>query len=197
MKNYVKEQLGSAGFSNKIPDFIVHYSRGEPFRSITAIPHEERSKVLAGLNDDNIWGLARYRDPVYLQSRLKVEEKLRKAFIEKGGQPVLTHPVYCFLGRHAAFEEHSKNRGFKIALDELPLNSVSFTLGDSMFGFDPELRLSQGEKYSSPLCGQVFKASELKDLIAGSRELHIEAQLWITIAESSWERLSRSSSHSI
>lgn len=103
----------------QIPDFIVHYSRGEPFRSITGAGSEGCGAILKTLTEDNAWGLARFSDPRYLAQRFQVEEMMRRRFIAIGGKPVLRNRIYCFLGRHAGFEAHERNLGYAISLHDI------------------------------------------------------------------------------
>ena len=168
----------------EIPDFIIHYSRSEPFRSISEVPQERLSAVLKELNETNAWGLGRFSDPEYLERRLAVERKIRSEFIAKGGRPVLEHPIYFFLGRDAQFEEHDRNKGYVIQLGDLPKVAVSFTYGDSMFSLDEDYRRLKGERYLGELCPHVYKFGELPNIFShadhrSSARLHVEAQLWI------------------
>lgn len=168
-----------------IPDFIIHYSRSEPFRSMSGVPHQRLPEVLKELNETNAWGISRFSDPEYLQRRMAVEERLRKEFISKGGKPTLSHPIYFFLGRNEQFEKQDRNKAYRIRLADLPANSVSFTYGDSMFSFDEDYRRLKGEGYVSDLCPHVYKLEELPSLFSHAdfrspAGLHIEAQVWVT-----------------
>lgn len=89
-----------------VPNFIVHYSRGEPFRSITSLSHHDLDSALKKMTEANAWGLARFSDPQYLSQRYQTEDILKNRFIKIGGKPVLENPIYFFLGRHQRFEEH-------------------------------------------------------------------------------------------
>lgn len=168
----------------EIPSFIIHYSRGEPFRSLSDVPQADLSRVLQELNETNAWGLARFSDPEYLQKRQVVEQRLRTKFIAKGGCPTLSHPLYFFLGRNTQFEQHERNKAYLIQLKDVPKGAVSFTYGDSMFSLSEDYRKLKGGEYLSELCPHVYTLEELpmlfshKDLRAPAR-LHIEAQLWI------------------
>lgn len=166
-----------------IPDFIVHYNRSEPFRSISEVSQGNLRAVLNQLDENNSWGLNRFADPAYLSQRLKVEQKVRSEFIVKGGVPELEFPIYFFLGNNVRFEEHKKNVGYKIKLGELPTNVVSFTYGDSMFSMCDNYRHKLDDEYQSRLCSQVYRLDELNDLFSAtngmSKSLHIECQLWI------------------
>lgn len=171
--------------ANHVPDFIVHYSRGEPFRSITSVDHADLSGVIEKLNETNAWSLARFSDQKYLSQRHDAEERMRSRFIEIGGQPVLKNPIYFFLGRHTRFEEHKKNVGYLIYLQDIDPRSISFTYGDSMFCFNVENRRQGGEKYLNPLCEELYTLETLPQLFAHQNfpkiePLRIEAHLWDT-----------------
>src|SRR6185437_3233209 len=99
-------------FDQSQPSFLVHYNRGEPFRSLTAVPNEKLTTILCALNETNSWGLNRFSDPDYLIRRKQVEAKIRQEFIMKGGNPILDNPIYFFLGRNNRFEEHPLNQGY-------------------------------------------------------------------------------------
>ncbi|MBX3033557.1 MAG: hypothetical protein KF865_06490 [Bdellovibrionaceae bacterium] len=177
--------MGDSAMGNHIPDFIVHYSRGEPFRSITSVCPTDLNQVIENLNESNAWGLARFSDRQYLSQRHDIEAKLRKRFIEIGGQPVLRNPIYFFPGRHTRFEEHERNSGYLIYLRDVDPRSISFTYGDSMFSFNEENRRLAGEKYLNPLCEELFSLESLPQLFTNRKfpkadPLHIEAHLWIT-----------------
>lgn len=167
-----------------IPDFITHYNRSLPFRSISQVSKENLGEVLSKLNEANAWGVGRFSDPEYLPRRLVVEQKLRCEFIAKGGSPVLQHPIYFFLGRNAEFETHERNRGYKVHLRSLPQGTVSFTYGDSMYSLNEDYRRLKGGGYLSELCRHVYCLEDLRGLFFHIEEhssvaLHIEAQLWI------------------
>lgn len=72
-----------------IPKFITHYSRGEPFLSITSLPENKIPQIIEKLNETNAWGLSRFSDSNYLSQRIETESKLRKAFVARGGEPEL------------------------------------------------------------------------------------------------------------
>lgn len=163
-------------------NFIVHYNRSEPFRSITAVPKENLSGVLQKLDENNSWGLNRFSDPVYLQKRHEVEQAMRAEFMKKGGKPELSHPSYFFLGRSPQFEAHKKNIAYKINLGDVTGDVLSFTYGDSMFSMCENYRRQLGDEYQSHLCAQVYRLHELDSLISEveklPKKLHIECQLW-------------------
>lgn len=171
-----------------IPDFITHYNRSEPFRSMSSVAPEKLPVVLSQLNETNAWGVARFSDPEYLKRRIIVEKKIRQEFIVKGGSPILVHPIYFFLGRSAQFEEYKNNKAYLIRLQDLPKNSISFTYGDSMFSYNEDYRLLKGKGYLSELCPQLYTYEELPQIFShtdyhSEMRLHIEAQLWMSLKD--------------
>lgn len=170
--------------SPTIPDFIVHYARGAPFLSVTSLEPDLRAKTLSQLSEQSAWGLNRFSDTEYLDRRLEVERHLRNQFIERGGKPVIEHPIYFFLGRHHQFEKHPLNRRYEIALVDVPRDSITFTYGDTMLSFFSDYRRLSGESYQNPLCNKIFLLDELGDLFSDSHypkddPLYIEGQLWL------------------
>lgn len=163
-------------------NFIVHYNRSEPFRSITAVSQKELPAVLSNLSEINTWGLSRFTDSAYLTKRYEVERKMYNGFIAKGGKPQLENPFYFFLGRNFQFEEYKSNIGYKIDLCDLPIGTVSFTYGDSMFSMCDNYRSKLENEYLSSLCSEVYSLDELDNLFSRSdklkSKLHIECQLW-------------------
>lgn len=171
-------------FTNTIPNQIVHYSRGEPFRSITSVGREQIQQVVSKLDDKRAWGLARFSDPKYISQRFETEKILRQRFIEIGGRPTLHNPIYFFLGRHPIFESHDSNIGYSIELKDIDPYSVSFTYGDSMFSLIEENRELASAKYSNPLCAEIFWLETLPLLFSHPSfpkfdPLHVEVQLWV------------------
>lgn len=168
-----------------IPNYLIHYNRAEPFLSLSATTAESRHQILHQLNENNAWGLARFKDPEYLPRRESIEQKMRADFIKKGGRPTLQNPIYSFLGRNLDFERDHRNIAYKIDLHSIPIETVSFTYGDSMFCFNEDYRHKKGQGYLSELCSQIYLHSELHQIFSNDdfkkeSRLHIEAQLWIT-----------------
>lgn len=169
---------------NTLSDFsyIVHYSRGTPFLSATEALNNK--SILDLMNENNTWGLNRFKDPDYLTKRNQVEVEIRNKFLEMNGQPKLKSPIYFFLGRNMKFEEHSSNIGYKINLTDVPVESITFTYGDSLIGFDSEYRRIKINEYKNENCGKLFLKNDLEKLLQElnlitTSKLHIEAQLWV------------------
>jgi hypothetical protein len=172
-------------------DFIVHYSRSEPFLSVTSLSAEIRSSVINGLNEVNAWGLSRFTYPEYLPQRFQAEERIRRDFLKKGGRPQLSHPIYFFLGRCPRFEEDPRNRAYAINLSDLDSNVMSFTYGDSMLSLNEDNRSRSGLGYLNPLCKEVYHLDELSEtiksidtgIISTGESVHLAVQLWAAPAK--------------
>lgn len=167
-----------------LPDFITHYNRAEPFRSLTSLNEVELAAALKEMNENNSWGLNRFSDPEYLPRRAIVENKIRHQFISIGGKSDLTHPIYFFLGRNENFEINKNNKAYTISLKDIPDSQISFTYGDSMFCFNEDYRKLKGGAYLSELCPKLYKIEDLEKIFShqdfkSSDCLHIEAQLWV------------------
>ncbi len=148
----------------KIPNRIVHYNRAEPFRTITSAAAGELEAAIKCLDVRNSWGLNRFSDTSYLEQRFEVEKLMRAKFIDIGGVPILSQPIYFFLGRNERFEEHPLNIGYTIDLVHLHKSSISFSYGDTMLSFNKENRRLASKKYNNPLCDRLFGLDELEDL---------------------------------
>jgi hypothetical protein len=166
-----------------VTQFLVHYSRGEPFRSLTSHPPQKWPSVIASLTEKNAWGLNRFSDSNYLKRRLEVEQILRNEFVAKGGEPDLINPIYAYLGRHTGWESHKLNVGYAVDLKNISATEVSFTYGDSLLAFNEEYRMQSGESYKNSLCRKVFTVKELNELLLSpeyprENPLRVEVQLW-------------------
>ncbi len=182
--------------NKNIPDFILHYSRDEPFRSITNVAPHQLEVVINGLNEKNTWGINRFSDLTYLMQRLEVEKIMHAQFIENGGKPELSNPVYFFLGSNIRFEEHPLNVAYAIKLSKLNKNQISFSYGDTMLSFNEENRKQSGERYNNPLCNKIFMLDELNSLFdnksfPNENALAVEAHLWIHPAAQMVQKLAR------
>ncbi|TNE85977.1 MAG: hypothetical protein EP330_23875 [Deltaproteobacteria bacterium] len=158
-----------------IPDFVTHYARGEPFRSVTAAGSEGWAKAVAALDEDNAWGLARFRDPHYLPRRAAVEARMRAELVVAGGAPQLVYPHYAFLGARPSWERPG-TRSYRIALADIPPGAVSFTVGDSLLTWDPDYRaqVEARQGASHPLSGRLLNHRELTAELVPL----VEVQLW-------------------
>lgn len=136
---------------------LYHYyeKNTRPFRSITALPFEEAAAILRAkratdprLTHPNIdW---------FLKRRYQMETVVRDKFIEIGGKPIATAPVYLTLGAN----EHMKTWFTDPAVIRIPVNAlnpdvVSFTYGDMFAVNNPAL--NTGEEWWA----QVYRYEEI------------------------------------
>lgn len=136
--------------------YLYHYyeKTRPPFLTITTLPINEAKKILTKLNT----GLPDI--DYFLSRRYEMEKIVRDRFIEKGGTPVNTAPVYFTLGENKNMETWFDNVAcIKIPVEEFDLNQVSFTYGDMFPVLNP--KLNTGEEW----WGQVYRYEEILDLI--------------------------------
>ena len=158
-----------------IPEFVTHYARGEPFRSVTAAGPAGWARVVAALTEDKVWGLQRYQDPEYLPRRAAVEAAMHEALLRAGGAPRIRHPHYGFLGRRPSWERPG-TRAHDVAIADIPAGTVSFTVGDSLLTWDAEYRamLEERDGPLHPLTGSLLGLGALNPELAPL----VEVQLW-------------------
>lgn len=163
---------------------------------MTSVPPDQFDFVVRSLDERSIWGLNRYSRPNYIRQRFEVESLMHAKFIEKGGKPVLSHPIYFFLGRNKRFEEHPLNVGYIIDLASIAKDSISFSYGDTMLSFNEENRKLAGEPYKNSLCNSLYMIDEIEALLENKlfpnkNALNIEAHLWTQPTNEIVRRLSR------
>ena len=118
--------------------YIVHYchSNCEPFMNICRLPKEEAflqaSKM--ALDNPNATAFYRFADfENYYPRRMKTDKYLYDLFVSLGGKPKERHPLSFVLhGSEWLDSWFGSGIIIKIKLKDIPLESISFTLGDSM-----------------------------------------------------------------
>lgn len=117
--------------------YITHYYyRGtDPWKNIMNLPEDEAFRVAAELAKAHpeTTSFYRFADFVnYYPLRKAADAYVREHFSKIGGMPELMHP-YCFvLGESEYLNEwFSDGEKLTIALDAIPEEQISFTLGDS------------------------------------------------------------------
>jgi hypothetical protein len=173
-----------------VPDFLTHYTKRTPFRSLTARPRDAWPSLLAGLTTDNTLAHARFGHPGYLEHRFALEERLRAEFLLRGGRPVLDHPYYLVLGRSPWFERHEPELiAARIRLAAIDPGVVSFTYGDSWTSYALcDGSWPRADELARPHHGRLYLLAEILELVAElgvptgpTRECpdhYVEAQLW-------------------
>ena len=142
-------------------NYLYHYYEKscEPFRTITALSFEEALVV------HTAWRAAQPNSGVttpewYLNRRYNMEKRVRDKFIDIGGKPIRTAPVYFTLGANKGLETWFNNPTYiKIPIDEFDLDTVSFTYGDMFPVFNTSL--DTGEEWWK----QVFNYEGILKLI--------------------------------
>ncbi|RPJ22456.1 MAG: hypothetical protein EHM33_23485 [Chloroflexi bacterium] len=168
-----------------MPDFLTHYYENSagPFSNLSLLPLEQAEQILEEIRRTGN-RFASQRSSDYLKKRLELENKIRKLFEEKGGQPKLRRPHYMILGTCPWLKGwYVDGQEVQIKLALISESCVSFTYGDSF----PAINYQDGKPYR----GQVYTVSELEEVIrryglpqewnsdgSGGPERYIEAQIW-------------------
>lgn len=116
-------------------------------------------------------------DAHYYEKRLCREEKCRELFISKGGNPKTKYPYYFTLGCQddLFFRQRHHINSVAIPLSELPLNRVSFTIGDSI-GIPFEKLENSLLTYDELIANGAHISERLNSVESGDK--YIEVQLW-------------------
>jgi hypothetical protein len=183
-----------------LPDCLVHYylKGRRPFQSLSALDDEQALPIMQALASDAAFG-RRFQQPLaYLHRRRATEQWVRRAFIAKGGTPILAYPIYMVLGRSPWIEAQADETPgadvggrITVPLAYFGAGDVSFTYPDSMISLDFAEEQPPG-LFRPDLHGHVFTRSEILTLVAqrGHPEddweprlpshmaPYIEAQVW-------------------
>lgn len=149
------------------------------YQSICDLNEDTAEEILS---HDELWR----GDGTYLKFRKKHDAYLRQAFIAKGGNPKLKHPIYMLLGDsptgpHDMHPEYPHS--IKIPLTVFPSGSVSFTYPDSMYKVPlDDLGRVGLERDPAPI---VYLFDEIDGVIERYKVFehnnhYIEAQVWDT-----------------
>ena len=124
------------------------------FRSLTSLPREQAKAVVCDGKPEEPWMA------LFLKRRYDADKMLRDKFIEIGGKPVRTSPIYFTLGANEGMKTWFENLDWiKIPVREFNLDTVSFTYGDSFAAFNPDL--NTGEEY----WGNIYKYNGILKII--------------------------------
>ncbi len=117
--------------------YITHYyyPGTDPWKNIMNYPEDEAFRLAGELakahpETSSFYRFADFSN--YFPKRKEADAYVRARFTELGGRPELEHP-YCFVLGESEYLEKWFSNGEKltIALDALPEEQLSFTLGDS------------------------------------------------------------------
>ena len=178
-------QSGSHPELNTIPDFLSHYYEFSigPFINLSDL-HPQQAEIQLTQIRQRGETFASQRSPDYLTIRRELESRVRKLFIQKGGQPLRPRPHYMILGSCPwGLSWYADGCELCIELDEFSPDIISFTYGDSF----PAMRYQDNKPYR----GKVFLLEELPELVLQfglpqvwnangdhGPDRYIEAQIW-------------------
>ena len=176
----------------EVPTFITHYHLADrqPFLTLSELDMDREGFIFENLRDrhESDPGYQRRYGQNYLDKRRRIENKLRKLFVARGGKPRRKYPFYFVLGQSTWFRHLiAEHLEVSIALSSLNPHTTSFTFSDSY------VALSNSEK---PYYDQVFLLPELESVVnrygipkddkpsdyqnywKGDFEKYVEFQLW-------------------
>lgn len=151
-----------------MPSFATHYYLGSrcPFLNLSDLSEAELVRVLSELNRQGASGSSkRIFGRRYMELRRLTETKLRRLFIEVGGQPERHAPHYLILGQSEWFKGLSPDtRELRIPLSQLPTHVTSATYPDSFtaMAYGPQFSLPYEPK---PYHEKAFRLEELPALV--------------------------------
>ncbi len=168
--------------------YLYHYydKRSGPFKSLTALPVEQRNLVLEKIKSERPDSMCAKRDLEYIEKRIRCEAILKKEFITKGGIVEIDSPYYMVVEHSPWLSTWYEQGSFlKIPIEDFDVRKISFTYGDSMPTFSP--LVNDGKEYRR----QVYTYEEILQIIDkyglpqdwnddGSQgpERYIEAHIW-------------------
>ncbi|WP_144054326.1 hypothetical protein [Pleurocapsa sp. PCC 7319] len=162
----------------------------QPFLTLSELENGKDSPIFQELRDryKNNAGYQRRYGNYYIGTRKKIENNLRRLFIERGGNPLRKYPFYFVLGSSTWFKHLIENQiEVRIPICDLNSATTSFTFPDSY------IALTNNKK---PYHGKIFLLHELKSFIdkygmpgdddsrnyehywEGDFEKYIEFQIW-------------------
>lgn len=181
-------EITESGF----PDYLTHYYRDDPFRSLTDLDQPEVVEVLEQLAQTRTLRqrLSReYRD-FYFGERRRFERIMYEQFIGKGGRPRRERPHYLILGESEIWQSIDPH-SLTISLEVIPSDMISFTYTDSWCAY-VDRTLTGDPIPRKPQYETVYRLEELPALFdeygwPGDRwqsepdcehDVYVEAQVW-------------------
>lgn len=168
-----------------MPDYLSHYYEAErgPFRNLSDLPPHQAEAVLGQIRAAGET-FASKRAEDYLKIRRGLEERVRRAFIGKGGAPQRLRPHYMILGACPwLLQWYRHGCELRVPLAAFAAAGISFTYGDTF----PAMRYQDGRPYR----GQVYTLAELPAVVRAyglpqiwnpegqhGPDRYIEAQIW-------------------
>ena len=173
--------------------YIVNYCHPycQPFSNICRLPREEAFALACKMAENNpdTTAFGRFADfENYYPRRMKTDACLYRLFVSLGGKPKEKHPLSFVLhGSEFLNKWFGYGVASKLRLKDIPPESVSFTLGDSMAIFQSNdkgtvERNGEATMYTKERMVNILNAYDgtMDDFMREVREKHnyIEAQLW-------------------
>jgi len=153
-----------------IPDFITHYYLPDkkPFLNLSDLSKEEMDPIVKELNRRADEGKIHRGFPNwYFPQRKEAEKNLRKAFIEKGGNPKRKAPHYFTLGKFFDLEWDYKNDFKTVEIPiELVKSKLMFSIGDTILTFAKQHNPNAEKKWINQwFQGKLYDYKETVDII--------------------------------
>lgn len=155
------------------------------FSNLTQLEYDTADEYLTYVREHKL-AVKSYNE-YYLRRRFNTEKLLHEQFVHKGGKPCIKHPYYFTLGKcdEWFYDRKGAFGCIELLLEELDVDVISFTYGDSVPTFMEEFQ--DGKEYRS----QVYTFAEIKNLIdkygmpnvwntfeTFGPENYIEVQVW-------------------
>lgn len=170
-----------------IPDFVSHYYREVPLRSLSDLPAEGVNEVVAKLATTREIPF-RLTQADYMRDRRAIEQRMRETLQAKGGKPQRKSPHYFVLGRSHIWGK-MEPKVLEIPRAECSAEWTSFTYTDSYYTF--QTQTLRGIRIpAQPHRGQLYRLDELHRVIdefglppgyadhTEEFDVYIEVQIW-------------------
>lgn len=168
--------------------FLYHYfdKTVGAFVSLSDFPVDKANDILNTIKSNKPNSQSALRHNKYVEYRRNCENIIRTEFIKKGGIVKRSSPHYMVIEHSVWLSTWHENSAFiKIPIEEFDLNTISFTYGDSMPTFSPNI--NDGKEYRKRLYNydEILKIIEKYDLPQDwngdgkyGPERYIEAHIW-------------------
>lgn len=121
-----------------------------PFINLSDLPVDEAKAILNSIKINKPNTQCAKRNENYVEYRHNCEKIIRTEFVKKGGIVKRKSPHYMVVEHSPWLSTWFENGSFvKIPIEEFDLNAVSFTYGDSMPTFSPNI--TDGKEYRKKL----------------------------------------------
>lgn len=171
------------------PNYITHYYRDSPFRTLSELSREDCRHLLHELELREKLP-RRLQSEFYFEQRRRYELVMREQFKSRGGRPFRRVPHYAVLGETEIWAAIYPSC-VQIPLTDLPSESISFTYTDSFANY-VDRDLDGHPIPRKPQYGTVYRLEELDALFdrygwPGDRwkteedwehDLYVEVQIW-------------------